>query len=424
MTKFNRHMSIYIPQFPSIYAAIVDLTFILTLVKVRENIKRGELNLSILEPALAQKFIDKTAKHLEYNINIMNDEGIIIASKDETRVGSFHEVAFKMLEGTRDTGIVNEDQLYLGTKPGVNLFIDYKNKHVGVICVSGNPDTVHAFANLVKTSMEAMLEYELQMDVERRRKDKTEQFLYYLLFEEHMELGIAEKMANKIELNQDQIRACIVIRAEDGVHPNQIINALSKSEGHSHYDLIGRARNDDVIVFKALGSDFAVVSKQYTEMLKAYIDSFIKALPETCPIDQFEFFVGSLQNQLKNYRNSYVHALDMSLYHKGDKGVHFFQNHVMNYYRNKVTMKVYYEIFNTYDQLFTEEEKKQLVEIVEALRNNNYNVVYSAKELFIHRNTMIFRLNKLKESLNLDPISNADDREFLNELGYYFKNKR
>ncbi len=27
----------------------------------------------ILEPALAQKFIDKTAKHFEYNINIMNE---------------------------------------------------------------------------------------------------------------------------------------------------------------------------------------------------------------------------------------------------------------------------------------------------------------------------------------------------------------
>ena len=172
--------------------------------------------MSILEPALAQKFIDKTAKHLEFNINIMNDEGIIIASKDKSRIGNFHEVAFKMLEGTRESGIVKENQAYLGTKPGVNLFIDYKNKHVGVICVTGNPDNVHAFANLVKTSMEAMLEYELQMDVERRRKDKTEQFLYYILFEENMELGIAEKMATKIELNEAQVRVCMVIRTDGG----------------------------------------------------------------------------------------------------------------------------------------------------------------------------------------------------------------
>ena len=380
--------------------------------------------MSILEPALAQKFIDKTAKHLEFNINIMNDEGIIIASKDKSRIGNFHEVAFKMLEGTRESGIVKENQAYLGTKPGVNLFIDYKNKHVGVICVTGNPDNVHAFANLVKTSMEAMLEYELQMDVERRRKDKTEQFLYYILFEENMELGIAEKMATKIELNEAQVRVCMVIRTDGGVNPHHMISALMKAEGASHHDLIGRARNDDIIVFKALGTDFAQVSREYIQKLNLYIESFLGELPEGYPLEQFEFFIGSLQNQLKNYRSSYIHAQEMSLHLKGDKGIHFFQNHVLNYYRNKVTMKAYYEIFNAYDALFSEEEKKQMVDIAEALRNNNYNVVYSAKELYIHRNTMVFRLNKLKESLNLDPVANADDREFFNELGYYFKNKR
>lgn len=380
--------------------------------------------MSILEPALAQKFIDKTAKHLEYNINIMNDEGIIIASKDISRVGNFHEVAFNMLEGTRDSGIVKEDKLYLGTRPGVNLFIDYKNKHVGVICVSGNPDTVHSFANLVKTSMEAMLEYELQMDVERRRKDKTEQFLFYLLFEENMELGIAERMAGNIELSETQSRVCILIRTDGDASPSQIISALTRAEGYSHHDLVGRARNDDVILFKSLGDDFSLVSKDYIEKIKLYIESFKSKLPESCSMNQFEFFVGSLQNQIKNYRSSYIHVLEMSLYLKGDKGIHFFQDHILSYYRRKVTMKAYYDIFNTYDDLFTEEEKKQFVEIVDALRNNNYNVVYSAKELYIHRNTMVFRLNKLKESLNIDPIANAGDREFFNELGYYFKFNR
>jgi carbohydrate diacid regulator len=86
-------------------------------------------------------------------------------------------------------------------------------------------------------------------------------------------------------------------------------------------------------------------------------------------------------------------------------------------------MKAYDNVFHVYDTLFNEEDKKSLVEIVEALYRNNYNVVYSAKDLFIHRNTLIFRLNKLKEILNIDPIANAADREFLNELAYYFGKK-
>jgi len=380
--------------------------------------------LSILEPALAQKFIDKTAKHLEYNINIMNDEGIIIASKDPSRIGNFHEVAFKMLEGTRDTGVVKEDQLYLGTKPGVNLFIDYKQKHVGVICVTGNPETVHAFANLVKTSMEAMLEYELQIDSERRRKDKTEQFLYYLLFEEKMELPIAEKMARKIDLQENHHRVCIILRKEGEKEPHKMIKALNKAEGANAHDLFGRARNDDLIVFKALDPKIEEVTKNYQEVIEVYIEAFKKELPQDFPVEEIGVFVGSIQKEMKNYRASFIHAQEMSLHLKGDGGLHFFQGHILNYIRNKVTMKLYYDVFNTYDALLSPEEKNQMVEIAEALRNNNYNVVYSAKELFIHRNTMVFRLNKFKEILSMDPIAHAEDREFFSELAYYFKNRR
>jgi len=76
-----------------------------------------------------------------------------------------------------------------------------------------------------------------------------------------------------------------------------------------------------------------------------------------------------------------------------------------------------------YDTLFSEKDKKQIAETVEALSKNNYNVVYSAKALYIHRNTLLFRLNKLKDVLNIDPIASAADREFFNELAYYFSRK-
>lgn len=95
----------------------------------------------------------------------------------------------------------------------------------------------------------------------------------------------------------------------------------------------------------------------------------------------------------------------------------------MNYYRSLATIKAYENVFNVYDTLFSEDDKKQLVETVEALCKHNYNIVYSAKALNIHRNTLLFRLNKLKVLLNIDPVANAKDREFFNELAYYFSQK-
>ena len=47
----------------------------------------------VLDVELAEKIIDKLADCTDYNVNIMNDKGIIVASKDKSRVGTFHEVA-------------------------------------------------------------------------------------------------------------------------------------------------------------------------------------------------------------------------------------------------------------------------------------------------------------------------------------------
>ena len=379
--------------------------------------------MSILDPALAQKFIDKTAKYLEYNINVMNDKGIIIASKDTSRIGDFHEVAYGMLNGTIDSGVVKENQKFLGTKPGVNMFIDYKNKHEGVICVSGNPETVHVFANLMKTFMEAMLEYELQMEGERRRKDKAEQFLYCLFFEENGDISAAKSMAAELGLNPDLLRTVIIMKHDYKDNPKRIVETLNKAEGYSFQDIIAIARNDDIIMFKAINEKPTDAIKDYKYVIDEYVKDFFKKLPEDLDVNKISFFVGSLQTDVEKYRASYIHAQELAFLIKGKAGIYYFNDYILDYYRNLVTIKVYDNIFSTFEPLFTKEEKKILSETVDALSKNNYNVVNSAKALFIHRNTLLFRLNKIKDVLNIDPISNSPDRRFLNELAYYFNRK-
>lgn len=301
------------------------------------------------------------------------------------------------------------------------LFIDYKNQHVGVICVTGDPEHVHAFANLVKTSMEAMLEYELQMSSERKHRDTTEQFLHYLLFDADTEAGVAERMADKIYLDRDQLRVCLHIPKSETIPPKAILTALSAAEGFSRHDILGTARNDDIILFKALGSDMAKASRQHIPDLKEYYQSVKECLPDSLPKNQLIMLVGTIQRNLKNYRTSFRHAQELGLYITGEHGIFFFEQNIMTYIRHVATIKKYQDIFNAYDHLFLGEDRDQLVEIAEALHKNNYNIAYSAKELYIHRNTMIFRLNKIKEALNIDPVADARDREFFTELAYYLK---
>lgn len=379
--------------------------------------------MALLDAALAQRFIDKMGKYLEYNINVMNENGIIIASRDDSRIGDFHEVAYGMLNGTLDTGVVDQEKKYIGTKPGVNLFIEHKSKPVGVICVTGNPENVKSFAGLVKVSLEAMLEYELYMERKRSRRNKAEQFLYYLLFEENPDSGVLNSLAEEIELDKELMRTAIVIKVQKSYDPQYILKALSLSKGYVHTDLATVASNDNIVVLKSVKTKGINDLSDYRYNMEEFIEDFLTRIPDNLQADDFSFYIGSLQNSLGMYRKSYIHALEMFLHTKYKEGVNFFDDNIVDYFRNIVTMKEFDDIFNIYNKVFTEDEQQMIAETVQVLSNNNYNVVNSAKELFMHRNTLVFRLNKIKNTLNIDPIANASDREFLNELAYYFRNK-
>ena len=64
------------------------------------------------------------------------------------------------------------------------------------------------------------------------------------------------------------------------------------------------------------------------------------------------------------------------------------------------------------------------IETVGALIRNNFNFNKAAQELFIHKNTLVYRYNKYKELMDIDPVAKASDRSFLESFYTYLYRKR
>ncbi len=92
----------------------------------------------VLDVELAEKIIDKLADCTDYNVNIMNDKGIIVASKDKSRVGTFHEVALEIVQKKLDYKEVEAEDTFLGAKPGINMPLEYKKTIIGVLGLTGS----------------------------------------------------------------------------------------------------------------------------------------------------------------------------------------------------------------------------------------------------------------------------------------------
>jgi carbohydrate diacid regulator len=111
-----------------------------------------------LTSELGQKIINEAKKLINENIIIVNNQAIIIASTDSSRIGNFHEGAYRTIQHNATT-ILTEDDVdkMKGIRPGVNLPIAIENDVIGVIGITGNPDEITPFASLMKRMTELLI---------------------------------------------------------------------------------------------------------------------------------------------------------------------------------------------------------------------------------------------------------------------------
>lgn len=109
----------------------------------------------------AQDIVDKMMQDIPYNINIMNEQGIIIGSGQKERVGTIHQGAVRALTTGNRVEVWQDGRL---EKMGTNEPISINHQHVGVIGISGHPDEVRPFCNIVRTTVALLIEQRNQLE--------------------------------------------------------------------------------------------------------------------------------------------------------------------------------------------------------------------------------------------------------------------
>lgn len=168
----------------------------------------------MLDQDFAGKFIERVTRFTDYNVNIMDERGIIIASRDKKRIGQYHEIAYRLIAGTEEM-IDTTGMSFPNVLPGINMVIAAGGKREGVVGVTGDPEEVRPVALMVKMAFETMLKYEQQLDQQRIRKNKKEHFLYLLTQVEHSNPDELRSYARDLGYPEESIRIPILIRLEN-----------------------------------------------------------------------------------------------------------------------------------------------------------------------------------------------------------------
>ncbi len=135
----------------------------------------------LLTNETAQMLIVECSKVIPYPMNIMNKNGIIIASSDKTRIGTYHEGAAILIQEHKEELIINDHDALEGTRQGVNLPIRIKENLEGVIGITGDAHIVINFGKVIQKLTEVfLLNLELQKlenEIENQKIKFTEDLL-------------------------------------------------------------------------------------------------------------------------------------------------------------------------------------------------------------------------------------------------------
>ena len=357
---------------------------------------------------LAQKLLERVKGTIEYNINIIDEKGMIIASSDKSREGSFHEAAYNMMQQGIDLVEINEDQAFHGTKKGVNMTIVNQGKLIGVVGITGDPEEVRPLATLLKISVEVLYEIETQQMLMQKRQSMKERFFNQLLFSESSGSKDLDIQATNLGYSNCYIRIPILI-STSSENIDQVREKCKSSQSHTKQDIFIVASNS-IVVFLHL-PDKNNAAGVYRERVESYIED-IESQKDMPPCT---YCVGTLQSDFGGYHDAYVHVRWLKDYfekdHKVRKKVEYFYNYVREYLSEKIAFSEKKSIFDTYVRSMEDGFWGKYTEIVGAIYRNDDNLSKAAESLHVHKNTLLYQYNKYRDGLKINPLGKSMDKD-------------
>lgn len=362
----------------------------------------------MLDVSLAEKLIERVTRYTSYNVNIMDEKGIIIASRNPERIGTFHEAAWQALHGPKDIVTVQEDTDYPGALRGINMVIDIDGKREGVVGVTGNPEEIRPVALITKMAIETMIKYENQKFQSIRRQSKKERFLEILTQEENGDPEYIRRLARELDYREEIVRIPILCCLEQPDRSDSLLSMIKQSIGHSSQDISFLLDTRYVLIFKSMDVPISRLFSDYKYILAEYLSSTLRWLKReslTC-----RFYIGSFQNSFTQYYYGYRHCRWLEDHIRSEHTALYFYDYTGVYIQELIPKKELQQIFNVFGSRLSDDFKNNYKELIGALIDTDFNILQASQKSFMHKNTFTYRYNKIRDMLNADPQRTAKDK--------------
>jgi carbohydrate diacid regulator len=345
--------------------------------------------LSMLQPKLAEKIVNEVHKLISEEIIVVNTDGTIIASTNLERLGTFHKGALITSQQKKKLIITEKETLHLeGVKAGINLPIFFQNEVIGVIGITGDPETVTPFGEIIRKMTELLISenfYGEQFDYHSRAMEAF--VLEWLKAKEHSADLLEQARALSIDLELN--RTAVIIEFDKSPLSRDVWSSILNSFSQNRNDVLTRSGNERIII---------LTDCSHSDTIKNRLERFLKWIQTSFGMIAYAG-VGPSAPPAMLYR-SYTKAEQALKMAKRIQSIVFDEELMLEMITGELSSDTKSEyIQRTIGPLLKEND---LLETLAELFKQDRSLKNTAQSLYIHINTLHYRLKKIEELTHLN----------------------
>ncbi len=377
----------------------------------------------MLTAKLASEVIREVNVIIKEKINIMNNKGVIIASTDVKRIGEIHDGARRIIKASLRELIIHYDGEYVGAKRGVNYPIRILGEIVGVLGITGVYQEIESNAQIIKRLIELMILNDHNRIKRQLGETVRNRFLEDWLVGDVKNIT-RELVARGIELSIDitvprRFLACTVYTVKQSHTAIEIAADIEKIEDKI---IQLNARQDEHNFFLRDRNSLLLLGVSFRKDadIKSYIEKLIDIVEQS---EGYKIAIG-IDEANGNYlfaKNAYEKAIRANRVCQRTKkwSYRFYNELSMDIFANEVSVTTKKEYINRVFKEFSELEIKESIVLLENYYEEEGSLGKTAERLFLHKNTIQYKLKRIAERTGYDPRSIRHSSLFYNAIFFY-----
>lgn len=346
--------------------------------------------------SLAQRIVNEVTKILDEEVIVVDHNGIIIAGSDQKRVGNFHEGAQLAVKKKETIVITKEDVFRLkGVKAGINLPIVFYNKAIGVIGITGEPEEVNQFGQIIQRMTELIIQEAHFHEKLESKYRGLETYVYEWLHLHQLDEDFRER-GEILGISMDIPRCCVLLEINlvenkfqaTELMEREVIEILREFFPSENHDVLVQWGSGRFVLLKAIKND-----NVHESVIKP-IKYALSVIQETYRIS-LNIGIGTKVDDPAKLHCSYFHGKKALRVAKKNGPLIYYDDLTLDVALAEITDDTRKEVVEkVLGNLIREEE---LLETLETYLESNLSIKETSKQLHIHINTLHYRLKRISD---------------------------